>query len=150
MIKNRYASLCGRPVRFYGKGSVDFNDIKHEDEPTKEARVEPNSFGLYLARRRKSKTQRAQEIQELKDMVRELKETHKEDVKTQQRLMKAIDEMTRRQVDTDAENKDLRQEIENLLSRISVGNKIRFGSISQNGTKKKAAPVQDCEKDSLV
>lgn len=31
-----------------------------EDEPTNEARVEPNSFGLYLARRRKSIAQRAQ------------------------------------------------------------------------------------------
>ncbi len=84
---------------------------------------------------------------ELKDMIRELKETHKEDVKAQQRLMKAIDEMTRRQADTDAENKELRQEIKNLLSRISVSNKVRFGSTSQKGTKKNAAPVQDREKD---
>ena len=84
----------------------------------------------------KREDDRAQEIQELKDMIRELKETHKEDVKAQQRLMKAIDEMTRRQADTDAENKELRQEIKNLLSRISVSNKVRFGSTSQKGTKK--------------
>ena len=95
----------------------------------------------------KREDDRAQEIQELKDMIRELKETHKEDVKAQQRLMKAIEEMTRRQADTDAENKELRQEIKNLLSRISVSNKVRFGSTSQKGTKKKAAPVQDREKD---
>ena len=95
----------------------------------------------------KREDDRAQEIQELKDMIRELKETHKEDVKAQQRLMKAIDEMTRRQADTDAENKELRQEIKNLLSRISVSNKVRFGSTSQKGTKKKTAPVQDREKD---
>lgn len=43
--------------------------VKREDEQTNEARVEPNSFGLYLARRRKSIAQRAQENQELKDMV---------------------------------------------------------------------------------
>ena len=95
----------------------------------------------------KREDDRAQEIQELKDMIRELKETHKEDVKAQQRLMKAIDEMTRRQADTDAENKELRQEIKNLLSRISVSNKVRFGSTSQKGAKKKAAPVPDREKD---
>ena len=95
----------------------------------------------------KREDDRAQEIQELKDMIRELKETHKEDVKAQQRLMKAIDEMTRRQADTDAENKELRQEIKNLLSRISVSNKVRFGSTSQKGTKKNAAPVQDREND---
>ena len=35
--------------------------VKREDEPTNEASVEPNSFGLYLARRRKSIAQRAQE-----------------------------------------------------------------------------------------
>ena len=33
------------------------------------------------------------------------------------------------------------------MSQISVGNKVRFGSTSQKGTKKKAAPVQDREKD---
>ena len=91
--------------------------VKREDEPTNEARVEPISFGLYLVRRRKSIVQRAQEIQELKDMIREPKEPHKEDVKAQQRLMKAIDEMTRRQFDTDAENKELRQEDKNHPSR---------------------------------
>ena len=41
--------------------------VKREDEPTNEARVEPNSFGLCLARRRKNVIQRAQENQELKE-----------------------------------------------------------------------------------
>ena len=112
-----------------------------------EARVEPNSFGLYLARRRKIIIQRAQEVQELKDMIRELKDTHKEDVKTRQSLLKAIDDLTRRLADSDAENKELQQEIKNLLSRISVSNKVRFGSTSQKGTKKKSELVQDREKD---
>ena len=51
--------------------------VKREDDTTNEARVEPNSFGLYLARRRKSIAHRAQENQDLKDMVKELRDTHK-------------------------------------------------------------------------
>ena len=98
----------------------------------------------------KREDERAQEVQELKDMIRELKDTHKEDVKTRQSLLKAIDDLTRRLADSDAENKELRQEIKNLLSRISVGNKVRFGSTSQKGTKKKATPVQDREKDKVT
>ena len=43
-------------------------------------------------------------------------------------------------------NKTLQQIVNDLLSQISVGNKVRFGSTSQKGTKKKAAPVQDREK----
>ena len=48
--------------------------VKREDEPTNEASAEPNSFELCIARRRKNIIQRAQENQELKDMVRELME----------------------------------------------------------------------------
>jgi len=95
----------------------------------------------------KREDERAQENQELKDMVKELRDTHKEDVKTRQSLLKAIDDLTRRLADSDAENKELRQEIKNLLSRISVSNKVRFGSTSQKGTKKKSELVQDREKD---
>ena len=95
----------------------------------------------------KREDERAQEVQELKDMIRELKDTHKEDVKTRQSLLKAIDDLTRRLADSDAENKELQQEIKNLLSRISVSNKVRFGSTSQKGTKKKSEPIQNREKD---
>lgn len=95
----------------------------------------------------KREDERAQEVQELKDMIRELEDTHKEDVKTRQSLLKAIDDLTRRLADSDAENKELKQEIKNLLSRISFGNKVRFGSTSQKGTKKKTELVQDREKD---
>ena len=42
-------------------------------------------------------------------------------------------------------NKTLQQMVNDLLSQISVGNKVRFGSTSQKGTKK-AAPVQDRKK----
>ena len=44
-------------------------------------------------------------------------------------------------------NKTLQQKVNDLLSQISVGNKVRFGSTSQKGTKKKVTPVQDREKD---
>jgi hypothetical protein len=43
-------------------------------------------------------------------------------------------------------NKTLQQKVNDLLSQISVGNKVRFGSKSQKGIKKNA-PVQDREKD---
>ena len=36
-------------------------------------------------------------------------------------------------------NKTLQQKANDLLSQISVGNKVRFGSTSQKGTKKNAA-----------
>lgn len=44
-------------------------------------------------------------------------------------------------------NKSLQQKVNDLLSQISVGNKVRFGSKSQKGIKKGNAPVQDKEKD---
>ena len=121
--------------------------VKREGGPTNEARVESNSFGLYLERRRKNIIQRAQENQELKDMVKELRDTHKQDVKTQTNLLKSIDRLTNQVADLTTQNKTLQQKVNDLLSQISVGNKVRFGSTSQKGTKKKAAPVQDREKD---
>ena len=73
----------------------------------------------------KREDERSQENQELKDMVKDLRDIHKQDVKTRQSLLKAIDDLTRRLADSDAENKELRQEIKNLLSQMSVGNKVR-------------------------
>ena len=100
--------------------------VKREDEPTNEVRVESNSFELYLARRRKNIIQRAQENQELKDMVRDLRDTHKQDVKTQSCLMKSIDRLTNQVADLTTQNKTLQQKVNDLLSQISVGNKVRF------------------------
>ena len=104
--------------------------VKREDDPTNEARVEPNSFGIYLARRRKSIAQRAQENQDLKDMVKELRDTHKQDVrtqasllKTQSNLMVSVDNLTRQVADLTTENKSLQKQVRDLLSQISVGNK---------------------------
>ena len=95
----------------------------------------------------KREDERAQENQELKDMVRDLRDTHKQDVKTQSCLMKSIDRLTNQVADLTTQNKALQQKVNDLLSQISVGNKVRFGSTSQKGTKKKAAPVQDRDKD---
>ena len=65
--------------------------VKREDEPTNETRAELSSLGLCLVRRRWRIAQRAQENQELKDMVKDLRDTHKQDVKTQTNLLKSID-----------------------------------------------------------
>ena len=95
----------------------------------------------------KREDERAQENQELKDMVKDLRDTHKQDVKTQSNLMKSIDRLTNQVADLTTQNKTLQQKVNDLLSQISVGNKVRFGSTSQKGIRKKAAPVQDREKD---
>jgi hypothetical protein len=42
----------------------------------------------------KREDERARENQELKDMVKELRDTHKQDVKTQASLLKSIDNLT--------------------------------------------------------
>ena len=92
--------------------------VKREDEPTNEARVEPNSFGLYLARRRKSIAQRARENQELKDMVKDLRDTHKQDVKTQSSLMKSIDRLTNQVADLTNQNRMISERIAELAQTL--------------------------------
>ena len=69
--------------------------VKREDEPTNEASAEPNSFELCIARR-KNIIQRAQENQELKDMVRELRETRNS-------LMKSVDLLSKQLSDSSNE-----------------------------------------------
>ena len=88
----------------------------------------------------KREEERAQENQELKDMVRELRETRNS-------LMKSVDLLSKQLADSSNEKAALLQKIDDLVSMISVNNKVRFGSKSQKGTKQKAAPVQDREKD---
>ena len=88
----------------------------------------------------KREEERAQENQELKDMVRELRGTRNS-------LMKSVDLLSKQLSDSSNEKAALLQKIDDLMSMISVNNKVRFGSTSQKGTKKKAAPVQDREKD---
>lgn len=67
--------------------------------------------------------ERAQENQELKDIVKELRDTHKQDVKTQSDLMKSINRMTNQVADLTTQNKTLQQKVNDLLSQTSVGNK---------------------------
>ena len=62
----------------------------------------------------KRKDERFQENQELKDMVKELRDTHKQDVKTQSNLLKSIDRLTNQVADLTTDNKKLQQLIDEL------------------------------------
>ena len=71
----------------------------------------------------KREDERAQENQDLKDMVKELRDTHKQDVrtqasllKTQSNLMASIDNLTRQVADLTTENKSLKMMSLNNLS----------------------------------
>ena len=68
----------------------------------------------------KREDERAQENQELKDMVKELRDTHKQDVKTHSNLLKSIDNQTNQVAVLTTQNKSLQQMINDLLSQISV------------------------------
>lgn len=62
----------------------------------------------------KREDERAQENQELKDMVKDLRDTHKQDVKTQTNLLKSIDRLTNQVADLTTNNKKLQQLIDEL------------------------------------
>ena len=55
-------------------------------------------------------------------MVKELRDTHKQDVKTQTNLLKSIDKLTNQVADLTTQNKALHQKVNDLLSQISVSN----------------------------
>ena len=74
----------------------------------------------------KREDERAQENLDLKDMVKELRDTHKQEVKTQTNLMKSIDRLTNQVADLTTQNKTLLQKVNDLLSQISVGNKVKL------------------------
>lgn len=61
--------------------------------------------------------------------------------------MKSVDLLSKQLADSSNEKAVLLQEIDDLMSMISVNNKVRFGSTSQKGSRKKAAPIKDREKD---
>ena len=92
--------------------------VRREDEPTNEARVESNTFGLYLARRRKSIAQRAQENLELKNLVKDLRDTHKQDMRTQSNLMKSIDRLTNQVADLTTQNRMISERIAELAQTL--------------------------------
>ncbi len=66
----------------------------------------------------KREDERAQENQELKDMVKDLRDTHKQDVKTQTNLLKSIDKLTNQVADLTTDNKKLQQLIDELRKKI--------------------------------
>ena len=66
----------------------------------------------------KREDERAQENQELKDMVKDLMDTHKQDVKTQTNLLKSIDKLTSQVADLTTENKSLQKQVRDLLSQV--------------------------------
>ena len=65
----------------------------------------------------KREEERAQENQELKDMVKDLRDIHKQDVKTQSNLMKSIDRLTDQLANLTTQNKTLQQKINDLLTK---------------------------------
>ncbi len=60
----------------------------------------------------------AQEIQELKDMVKDLRDTHKHDVKTQKNLMESIDRLTNQVVDLTNQNRMISERIAELVQTL--------------------------------
>ena len=58
---------------------------------------------------------------ELKELVKELRDTHKLDLQIQSNLMESIERLTNQVNELSEQNKVLGQEVENLLTQISVG-----------------------------
>ena len=69
----------------------------------------------FLVRR---EDERAQENQELKDMVKELRDTHKQDVKTQTNLLKSIDKLTNQVADLTTQNRMISERIAELAQAL--------------------------------
>ena len=66
----------------------------------------------------KREDERAQENQELKDMVKELRDTHKQDVKTQTNLLKSIDRLTNQVADLTTQNRMISERIAELAQTL--------------------------------
>ena len=66
----------------------------------------------------KREDERAQKNQELKDMVKELKNTHQQDVKIQTNLMKSIDKLTNQVADLTSQNRMLSERIAELAQTL--------------------------------
>ena len=61
---------------------------------------------------------------ELKELMKELQETHNQKVKSQADLLASIDRLTKQVADLTEDNKKLQQQIDDLLKQISVGNNL--------------------------
>lgn len=59
-----------------------------------------------------------QENQELKELIKELRETHNQKVKSQAGLLSSIDRLTKQVTDLTENNKKLQQQIDELLKQI--------------------------------
>ncbi len=66
----------------------------------------------------KREDERVQENQELKDMVKELRDTHKQDVKTQTNLLKSIDRLTNQVADLTTQNRVISERIAELAQTL--------------------------------
>lgn len=64
-----------------------------------------------------------QENQELKELMKELQETHNQEVKSQTALLDSIDRLTKQVADLTEDNRKLQQQIDELLKQIYVGRK---------------------------
>lgn len=62
---------------------------------------------------------RAQENQDLKDLVKELRDIRKEDMKNKTLLMDSVDNLTKRVSELTEENKVLQMEVERLMAEIN-------------------------------
>ena len=60
----------------------------------------------------------AQENRELKDLVKELRDTHKQDVKTQTNLLKSIDKLTNQVADLTSQNRMISERIAELAQTL--------------------------------
>ena len=78
-------------------------------------KVESISMIHFLVKR---EDERAQENQELKDMVKELRDTHKQDVKTQTNLLKSIDRLTNQVADLTTQNRMISERIAELAQAL--------------------------------
>lgn len=58
------------------------------------------------------------ENEELKELLKSLREEYKEDAEQTRRLLKTIETLTQQVSDITAENKELRQKVNDLLSQI--------------------------------
>ena len=66
----------------------------------------------------KREDERAQENQELKEVVKDLRDTHKQDVKTQSSLMKSIDRLTNHVADLTTQNRMISERIAELAQTL--------------------------------
>lgn len=66
------------------------------------------------------------ESDDLKALLKSLREEYRTDTELDQRLLKTIEMLTQQVSDITAENKKLRQQIDKLLKQISVSGKGRF------------------------